>query len=1719
MSTFPTVRGDIAIIGIACTYPGARNAGQFWQNIVGKVDAITDVSPERWDPEVFYDPDPAKEDRIYCKKGGWMPDAFAFNPLAYGIMPSTVAGAEPDHFLVLRTVYEALEDAGYLENDARQRVSIILGKGNYLGPGVTALMYRGIVTEQALAVIKGLHPEFTPEHLAEIKQVLRSRLPAFGAETAAGLIPNISTGRVANRLDFMGRNFTIDAACASSLIATEIAIQDLLTDRYDLMLAGGIHIFAHIPFLQVFDAMRALSLSSTIRPYDEHCDGTISGEGVGILVLKRLADAERDRDRIYAVIKGAGSSSDGRAKGVTAPRVEGEELAMRRAYEMSGISPASVELIEGHGTGTAAGDAAEVQALINVLGPSRQGRPACALGSVKSMIGHAMPAAGAAGMIKAALSLYHRVLPPTLHCEKPRAEVTAPDSPIYINTDTRPWIRAGGSTPRRAGVSAFGFGGVNAHVILEEYAPQNEAAEPSFLRDWENELFVLTAPDRQTLLASIDALRKYTAEAQRVPLRDIAYSVSTNGATGEKLAIVASSHTDLVDKLGRAKDRLADPQRTHLRDRQGIYFFGSEPSGKVAILFPGEGSQYLNMLSELCVQMPQVRKAFDVADGVTRDPERWPLSAIVFPPPFHSEEQAKAAEARLFTIDRATEAVLTADRAIFELLQELGVKPNMMAGHSAGEWVAMAASGVLNRDQFVASMNSLGAMYRNIEEDSTVPRSTMLAVGAGRAVVEGIVAEIGGELHVANDNCPNQVVVVVSPQQEQAFVDRAQQRGILVEKLPYDRGYHTPAFTYICKPLRDYFAALDIRQPQVPLYSCTTASLYPSEPEQILDLVSNTFAQPLLFRQTIETMYEAGARIFIEAGPRGNLTAFVDDILRGRPHLAVPVDQMRRPGLTSLLHAIGMLAAANVPLDLRLLYDRRTPRALTFDVHLDEPVDETRAPGTMMISTCYPKLQPPPPVERVAHETVAPVVKVAAAAVTAGEMTSGGLGSFSSFSTEEVLPAVHNGHSAPLSATSSSMLDDHFALMDQFLETHEAVMCTFLGTGAATPALRTAPVSAPISEARHMVAPLPVVTPAEPPVAQPSALAPAPAPPPAKRDSIGTVFLKIVSERTGYPVDMLGLDLDMEADLGIDSIKRVEILGAMRQYGESAGTTSDVDMEQVAKLKTLRQVLESLEGSSSATSAPQPTASNECRGLTASGVLVNHVPGQSLTLNCDLSTAEHLYLNDHCLYFEGSDFGDQGSPVLSMPLTGSLEMMAEAASILCPELRVIGAKRMQAVKWVNVEKDGPPTQLVITANRAGDHVRVTVRRASGSNGNERNTDLFAEAMIVFGERYADAPAIHRPDLKGSRTPACTGRDIYSTHRMFHGPSFQCIEALETMADDGLIGRLRVLPSDHLLKSDPAPKFHINPFLLDAAGQLVGYWPVENLSEGFVALPIRIEEIILYQDNLPAGTPVTCLVHVREVTHRQLKADFDVIGPDGKLWMRVSGWEDWRFYWDRHIYEFWRFPNQGPNGRRIEIPGLADSDIEVLRIDALGEMDKTGLWENLWMHMVLNRRELRQYESMPNPEARTEWMFQQAGAKDAVRMWLQRHHSHMVYPADIEVVDEGTGTLRANSRANLPLPRSISVAYKDLVCVAAAGSQSVAVVIGEAGSDEWAGRAACAQNAAARLLGADDVDAFAVTEIDRARQRIIVTHGNGAVSASVTIDTARDGEWIVAVAHT
>jgi acyl transferase domain-containing protein len=1005
------VSNDIAIIGMACVLPGAPDVARYWENILHKVNSISDAPPE-WEAELFFEQDTKADDRTYCKRGGFLGKLAQFDPFAFGIMPNAVDGGEPDHYMALQASQDALKDCGPLDLEAvKQRTAVIIGRGTYVNRGNAAALQQGVMVESILRILKQLHPEHTDADLAEIKKRIKGTLPPFNADTASGLVPNIITGRIANRLDLMGPNYLIDAACASSLVAVEMAARELRTGNCDLALAGGVNSNTSPVLMMIFSQLGALSHRGQLSSFDKDADGTLLGEGVGMVVLKRLTEAERDGNHIYAVLKNIGIASDGRATHVLAPRLEGEELALRRAYEPVGIDTLTVGLLEAHGTGTPVGDVVEVEALRSVFPLRQTESPRCALGSVKSMISHTVPAAGVAGLIKAALALHHKVLPPTL-CENPNPKLQLENTNFYINTETRPWIHGSSKTPRRAGVNAFGFGGINAHAILEEYTGPNQA--PWMQRDWDSELFVFSGDSRAAVAEDAQqALQLLRAGGDAISLKDLAWTLNCSRPIGAvRMAVVGLSQTDLAAKLERAIKRLRDPKTRNIKEIEGIYSF-KEPlglNGKLAFLFPGEGSQYRNMLGDLCIHFPEVRRVFDLMDRAYENhPRDYLPSDVIFPPPLGSPSQE-----RLYNMDSGAETVFCANQAMYALIEKLGIRADAMVGHSTGEHSALLASRVVevaDDEELIRHILGVYEVFDKLNSTSDIPEAVLLAVaGADHAFLEQQVAASNGELYIALDNCVHQVVLCGHESVIDRLVTVLTPKGAICQKLPFARAYHTPWFEVFSKPLKQHFDRVRIGDAQTALYSCVTAGPYPNDPEEIRTLAAVQWSSTVRFRETIEGMHRDGVRLFLEIGPRGNLTGFTDDVLRSKPHAAIPSNVQHRSGIVQLHHMLGQLVAHGLNPKLEHLYARRAARPVT---------EKIKPRRSLALGT---GLQP----ARLPAD-----FKLPKAATRSSQKT-------------EAATAAPDARSA--------VMQEHLSMMEQLVQTQQQVMAAYLVGRASTPA-------------------------------------------------------------------------------------------------------------------------------------------------------------------------------------------------------------------------------------------------------------------------------------------------------------------------------------------------------------------------------------------------------------------------------------------------------------------------------------------------------------------------------------------------------------------------------------------------------------------------------------------------------------------------------------------
>ncbi|MGW2648512.1 SDR family oxidoreductase [Streptomyces sp. NPDC001393] len=1133
---------DVAIVGMACMFPEAPDLAAFWSTIVTGRDAVTEVPADRWDPAVHH-----AAGSTASKWGGFLP-RIPFDPLRYGIPPASLGSIEPVQLLSLEAAHRALEDAGYGARGRafdRARTSVVFGAeaGSDLSSAVTL---RAVL----------------PSYYGKVPDGIEEQLPRLTEDSFPGMLANVISGRIANRLDLGGANFTVDAACASSLAALDVACKELVSGTSDLVLCGGADLHNGINDYVLFSSVHALSPTGRSRAFDASADGIALGEGVACLVLKRLADAERDGDRIYGVVKGLGSASDGRSLGLTAPRPEGQRAALERAYRNAGVSPADVGLVEAHGTGTVVGDRTELTVLSEVFNRAGAERGRCALGSVKSQIGHTKCAAGLAGLIKSALALHTGVIPPTLHLERPNPAWSEGDSPFAFHTRARPWTAP--AAERLAGVSAFGFGGTNFHAVL---AAHTDAVPPRRSLDvWPAELFLFRGRDTAAAHRQAEEILR-AAEADGHPwrLRDLALAAARRADTSHEpvqAALVARDTGELTAQLRRllagehdpaagihgadpvpgpaeevgpaadsAEGEVADPAEGRVacrgegevacraegevactdpvRSKAG----GSVPGG-VAFLFPGQGSQRPGMLAELLVHLPELQHYLDLGRA---------HADTVHPPAAFDDSARERRRAALTDTRTAQPALGITGLAAHAFLTSAGVHPDQAAGHSYGELVALAAAGALDPETLLElSAERAGAILAAAGDDP----GTMAAVGAPAETVARALQTTGAPASVviANLNSPAQTVVSGPTADVEAAVRLLRDAGLGARRIPVACAFHSPLVAAAGERFAKVLADKTVRAPEFPVWANRTAAPYPRDPDGVRAELAAQIAAPVAFAAQIEAMYEAGARVFVEAGPGTVLTRLVARILGNRPHRTVACEPDPDSGLRGWLDALARLAVAGQPVRTAwLLRGRDAVDALrgpapkrpgwTVDGHLVRTADGALLPGALA------------PARRVVETTV----------------------------------TTDQPYGAP--ADRDALISEFLRTSREMVAAQRDVLLTYFG--AAPGATPPAPLPA---------APLPQAVIPEPDGEQGELTEPVEEAPVA---DVERVVLEIISERTGYPVDMIEPDLDLEADLSIDSIKRAEIAGELaRRLGIAGGADvlDDAELEELAKARTAAAV-------------------------------------------------------------------------------------------------------------------------------------------------------------------------------------------------------------------------------------------------------------------------------------------------------------------------------------------------------------------------------------------------------------------------------------------------------------------------------------------------------------------------------------------------------------------
>lgn len=873
-------------------FPGAGDLNAFWENIRAGVDAIETVPESRMGSLFFQENEQTSAasavDRFYCRRGGFIDNYAEFDPIQFGILPLAVEGTEPEQLLTLSLAHKALVDARAFSNGCRSngcrsnganfaKTGIIIGKGNYTGPGATRAIEIVRTGQQIVEVLQSILPDLKSEDLEKIKSEFQQKKGRFSADTAMGLIPNLTASLVANRLDLGGTAYTLDAACASSLLAIDHAVQELNSGRADMMIAGGVHACQNAPFWSIFHQLGALSKNQQIRPFDQRADGLLIGEGCGFVVLKRLSDAIANGDRIYAVVQGVGVSSDGAGASVMSPTVHGQVKAIRQAWEMAGISTDQIGYLEAHGTGTPLGDKTELETLATVFGNA--GTKA-GIGSVKSMIGHAMPAAGIAGVIKTVLALYHGQLPPTLHCEEPvEALADTRFEPVKQLTD---WQQSG--LPRYAGVNAFGFGGINAHVVLEGWdkSPKNGAS--SVLNSNTNvpprdEVLLLARPTHKALITALETGEKEIGSGN--------YRVAIFEPTPERMAKAIKIVT----------------KNNVWRNKQDIWYT-NEPlltnGGKTAFLFPG----------------------LDGLAGGEIDSVAEYFNLPRFEAGENSDEQS---------VFNTAMKLLEKSRILDSAIKKLGVQSDMNAGHSLGEWLAGRSSGLASEASVLQLLTRLNP------ELFEVKNTKFLAVGCGYDQLKPWL-EGKQDIYLSIDNCPQQVILCGTIEAVEDFSAILRAHQIFHQQLPFQSGFHSPFVKDKLDRILDGLETMEFQPTAIPLWSATTLDIYPESFEEIRSLSVEHLVKPVRFRELIDKLYAQNVRMFVQVGS-GGLVGFVDDTLKGKPYSAIASNVPIRGGLQQLQRVMAALFVEGKTIDLAFMgiETQQTPQRKPMKLQLGSP--------------------------------------------------------------------------------------------------------------------------------------------------------------------------------------------------------------------------------------------------------------------------------------------------------------------------------------------------------------------------------------------------------------------------------------------------------------------------------------------------------------------------------------------------------------------------------------------------------------------------------------------------------------------------------------------------------------------------------------------------------------------------------------------------------------
>ncbi|MFD0379860.1 type I polyketide synthase, partial [Streptomyces sp. NPDC127112] len=920
---------DIAITGIGCRFPGARNTSAYWKLLMSGERQFSSVPAERWNHGTFHEPgNHSATQAAYTDQVAFLDGVDRFDALHYGVPPARARAMDPQHRLMLDVTREALDDAGMGRGGfERENTGVFFGISVSDYKDLMAAPLRAISLAEQEGAADGSFDRGAAREQAQ-------RFGTVQSFTLPGSLLNMASGTVSRQFDLGGPSFAVDAACSGSLVALDQAIAQLHRGTCRIAVVGGVYLNLTPDSLIGFSRLRALSAAGVCRPFDAEADGFVLGEGAGTVVIRPLADALAAGDRVYAVIKGIGSANDGASPGPLVPTAEGQLRAMHRAYEDAGVPPSSVGFLEAHGTGTAAGDRAEIEALRRLRTEWPDDDPSlCYLGSGKALIGHSLSAAGIAGLIKTALVVHHRTIVPQPRTA-PHPDLGVAAAGLRFTETPRPW--ADGNAPLRAAVSSFGFGGTNVHVVLEEgpapaparppvQSPVQSPVQAPFPAAGAPRLVLLSAGSPRLLdrhigevLDTLEALDP----ADRPPLGALAHTLGGREPLKTRLAIVADGTEEFVGRLRRARRQLEDGARGDLGDDA---FAADAPlpaaQRRIALLYPGQGSQRPGMMRDLYEGFAGFRTAVHALGALAGTDAAGLLYGKAA-----ARGGAEETMRRLTATDVCQPVLGTVQLAATRLLADCGITPDLALGHSVGEFAAAAAAGALTGEDTVRLLAGRGAALRQAAENG--PPGGMLAVQTDEETCRRLVEGIDG-VWLACFNEQRQIVVSGTAQGLAALREACAGAGVVTVTLEVAGAFHSPLLATAEEGVRAVLAGRRIGSPVVPFVSSVSGQLC-TDPGALRELWARHASGPVRFGDAVRTAYEQGARVFLQVNGGASLLTAVrrnlyhhDDV-----HLLTADAGAERDAGRGFVRTLARLAVLGVPVDPRGLVPAEERRLL-----------------------------------------------------------------------------------------------------------------------------------------------------------------------------------------------------------------------------------------------------------------------------------------------------------------------------------------------------------------------------------------------------------------------------------------------------------------------------------------------------------------------------------------------------------------------------------------------------------------------------------------------------------------------------------------------------------------------------------------------------------------------------------------------------------------------